>query len=254
MERIKNLNGYQKTLIIIMIVAVMVFSIIYPKTISRVGFRYNNKIFVPTVSDDGSITYSGRLDGKGARFVVSADKNTVEFCHGDDVYGIYSVVEDASAIPKSHHNANKMTGIEIRDGEEILFRGGVYKYGSDSFMLYSEKENYNSTLSNPYIQNKGFKSTDDTTSKPNAYTVLALMGSPELTHKGSKVIWFSVSVLCLFNALSMIFFNDLFRFDMFFQVRDPESAEPSDFYIMSCYIAWTLMTISSVALFIFGLQ
>ena len=109
-------------------------------------------------------------------------------------------------------------------------------------------------LSNPYIKNNGFKSTDDTTSKPNAYTVLALMGSPELTHKGSKVIWFSVSVLCLFNALSMIFFNDLFRFDMFFQVRDPESAEPSDFYIMSCYIAWTLMTILSVPLFIFGLQ
>lgn len=254
MERIKNLNGYQKALIIIMIVAVMVFSIIYPKTVSRVGFRYNNEIFVPAVNDDSSITYSGRLDGKDARFVVSADKKTVEFCHGEDVYGIYSVAEDASAIPKNHQNAGKMTGIEIRDGEEILFRGGIYKYGSDNFHLYPTNGKYDSMLSDPYIQNKGFKSTDDTTSKPNAYTVLALMGSPELTHKGSKVIWFSVSVLCLFNALSMIFFNDLFRFDMFFQVRDPESAEPSDFYIMSSYIAWTLITILSVPLFIFGLQ
>ena len=254
MERIKNLNGYQKALIIIMIVAVMVFSIIYPKTVSRVGFRYNNKIFVPTVNDDSSITYSGRLDGKDARFVVSADKKTVEFYHGKDVYGIYTVAEDASAIPKNHQNAGKMTGIEIRDGEEILFRGGIYKYGSDSFMLYSEKENYNSMLSNPYIKNNGFKSTDDTTSKPNAYTVLALMGSPELTHKGSKSIWLMVTALCILNTVTILFEDELFRFEMFFDVRNPESVEPSDWYIMSKYIAWTLMTILSVPLFIFGLQ
>ena len=137
MERIKNLNGYQKALIIIMIVAVMVFSIIYPKTVSRVGFRYCNKIFVPTESDDGSIIYSGKIDGTKARFVVSPDK-VIEYHYGDTVYGPYTVINDPTAIPKDKSNSLSMIGKEIREGDEIMFRGGVAYYGDFVYLFDQE--------------------------------------------------------------------------------------------------------------------
>ena len=42
MERIKTLNYYQKGIIIVMVAMILIFAVIYPKTISRVGYRYND--------------------------------------------------------------------------------------------------------------------------------------------------------------------------------------------------------------------
>ena len=56
MERIKGLNRYQKGLLIFMIVMVLIFAVIYPVTISRVGYRYNDAILVP-IQEKGKIIY-----------------------------------------------------------------------------------------------------------------------------------------------------------------------------------------------------
>lgn len=48
MEKIKSLNSYQKGILIFMIAMVLVFAIVYPKTISKVGFDYKDTIFVPS--------------------------------------------------------------------------------------------------------------------------------------------------------------------------------------------------------------
>ena len=50
MERIKTLNYYQKGIIIVMVAMILIFAMIYPKTISRVGYRYNDEILVPNLS------------------------------------------------------------------------------------------------------------------------------------------------------------------------------------------------------------
>ena len=251
MERIKNLNGYQKALLIIMIVAVMVFSIIYPNTISKVGFKYNGKIFIPTESDDGSIIYSGKIDGTKARFVVSPDK-TVGFYYGEKSYGPYTVTYDSSAIPESLINSSQIVGIEVLEGDKIIFRGGVHNYSSGDFYLYPESSKYETTVYNPHLGR--LESIDDDDIKPSIRTILRLKGNPELTHNGSKTVWLMVTALCILNAVTILFEEELFRFEMFFEVRNPESVEPSDWYIMSKYIVWTLITILSVSLFIFGLQ
>ena len=44
MNRIKNLNLFQKGLLVAMIAMVLVFGVIYAKTISRVGFEYGGEI------------------------------------------------------------------------------------------------------------------------------------------------------------------------------------------------------------------
>ena len=72
MERIRNLETFQKVMLIISVLLVLVFSVIYPIVISRVGFEYMGSILVPEQS--GGTVYSGRIGGAEASFVVSATR------------------------------------------------------------------------------------------------------------------------------------------------------------------------------------
>lgn len=85
MERIKNLNRYQKFVILFMLGMTLVFSVVYPMTISRVGVEYMDAILVQE-EENGSTVYSGTIQWQQARFTVSKDK-TVVFQHGDKIYG-----------------------------------------------------------------------------------------------------------------------------------------------------------------------
>ena len=64
-KRIKNLNRYQKCFLLIMLLMSLVFTILYPITISRVGYEYKNSIFVPT-QENNNIVYSGKIHGTQA--------------------------------------------------------------------------------------------------------------------------------------------------------------------------------------------
>lgn len=73
MQRIKNLNGYQKGLLLLLLAMVLVFAVVYHMTIARVGVLYQNAIFVPA-EENGVTVYSGKLRGKQAEFTVSAGR------------------------------------------------------------------------------------------------------------------------------------------------------------------------------------
>ena len=60
MERIKNLNLYQKGVLVFMIIISLIFSVVYSRTISKVGFEYKDTILVPS-QDNGSTMYSGKI-------------------------------------------------------------------------------------------------------------------------------------------------------------------------------------------------
>lgn len=125
MERLRNLNRYQKFIMIFMAAIALVFTVLYPMTISRAGFEYKTVILVPSQENGGTV-YSGRLNWRKATFTVSEDKSVV-FKYGDKTYGPYTVKDDPSAVPKDIDG--DMTGVEIRQGEDILFRGGVMDVG-----------------------------------------------------------------------------------------------------------------------------
>lgn len=234
MKRIKCLNTYQKVLLLLMAFMLLIFAALYFRTTSRVGFAYQGTILVPS-QENGSTVYSGRLRGKSAQFRVSADK-TVLFQYGDESYGPYTAREDASAIPEREQQAARMTGVELCQGETILFRGGVLVIDEETWLIYSEDGNVIDPV------------------QPSVQTLLQLMKGPTLTHQGTWLAWLGAAFLCLLNALSMLFADELFRFDMIFQVRDPDRAEPSAWQIAGRYISWTLVTILSLVIFIVGLQ
>ena len=254
MERIKGLNRYQKGLLIFMIVMVLIFAVIYPVTISRVGYRYNDAILVPT-QEKGKIIYTGKIQGKKAQFIVSEDKSIV-FQYGDKIYGTYTMKEDPTAIPEDEELAEEMTGVEIHNGDELLFRGGVWDSG-DFYWLYNEDgtlDNLGFAVYSSYGVEYDESGNVIDRMEPSAATIYELLNEPELTHKGEKAAWFGAVFICIINALTMLFADELFRWNLAFQIRNVENAEPSDWEIAQRYIAWTAMAIMALILFIMGLQ
>lgn len=80
------------------------------------------------------------------------------------------------------------------------------------------------------------------------------MNGPELTHKGEWFAWFGAVFICAFNAIIILFADELFRWNLSFQIRDADRAEPSDWQIASRYIGWTVLAIAALAVFVAGLK
>ncbi len=253
MERIKSLNLYQKSILILMTAMALIFAVIYPKTISRVGYRYNDAILIPT-QENGSTLYSGKIKGQQACFIVS--DNTVVFQYGDKTYGTYTIKEDPTAIPNDNDMKDSMDGIEVLEGNEILFRGGVIDLG-DFYWFHSEDGTSDSMIHFSYMTSDGIERDENGNPidrmKPTVSTIYELMNNPELTHKGDGRAWFGAVFICIINALSILFADELFRWNLAFQIRNVEKAEPSDWEIAGRYIGWTVIAIMALMVFILGL-
>lgn len=233
---------------------VLVFTVVYSMTINREGFAYKNAILIPIQGED-TVLYSGKIQGKQASFVVYADK-TVEFMHGDKTYGPYTAKEDPAAIPKDSEMREYMTGVELRQGNKVLFRGGTLDHG-DGEWLYNEDGS---------IENAGFSVTTSTgmvmdengnvidPMEPSASDILRLMADPELTHKGEWLVWFSGFFVCIVTAISILFADELFRWNLAFLIRNVDRAEPSEWEIASRHITWAILPIVAMILFYMGLQ
>ena len=254
MERIKCLNYYQKGLLLLMTAMMLVFAVLYPVTISRVGFQYKGTILVPS-QENGNTVYSGKIQGKQAHFTVSEDKSVV-FQYGKKIYEPYTIKEDATAIPKNEEMAEYMMGVELRQGEDILFRGGVLDTGN-FYCLYSE-DGALDNVAISYVGSDGIERDENGNIidpvEPSASTILELMNNPELKHKGKWFVWFVAVFICVLNAVSILFADELFRWNLAFQIRNVDHAEPSDLEIAGRYIGWTVISIMALVIFIMGLQ
>ena len=244
MDRIKELGRYQKILLLLMAVMILAFTVTYPIVTARSGFLYKDAILVPA-EEDGCTVYSGKSRGTAATFTVSADK-TVIFQYGNTVYGPYTVKEDPTAIPKDSDLQAQMTGIELRCGGEIVFRGGVVNSG-DWRMLYNEDGSFDLLRSITATMSDG-------TMEPSVSTILDLTDGPALTHKGTWLGWFGGVLICVITALTMLFADELFRWNASFLVRNAEEAEPSDWEIAGRYITWTVLPVMAAVIFILGLK
>ncbi len=254
MERVKQLGRYPKIILLLLAVMILAFTIVYPIVTARSGFLYEDTILVPSETN-GATVYSGKIRGTAASFTVSADK-TVIFQYGGTVYGPYIAKEDPTAIPKDSDLQTQMTGIELRCGDEIVFRGGVVKSG-DWRMLYNEDGSFETlritaTMSDGTIVDEYGNPLDPM--EPSVSTILDLMDGPATTHKGAWIGWFGGVLICVIAALTMLFADELFRWNASFLVRNAEEAEPSDWEIAGRYITWTVLPVMAAVIFILGLK
>ena len=152
MARIRQLNWYQRGILILLLALALVFAVIYRVRIARVGFLYQDKIFVPS-EENGATVYSGKISGE-----------------------------------------------------------------------------------------------------PALSDILRLVYGPELTHKGSWLAWFGAVFISLLNAGSILYADELFRWDLSFQIQNAETAVASEWEMMKRYLSWTVLTIAVLVIYIVGLR
>ena len=255
MERIKKLNMYQKGVLILLAAMFVIFTAVYFIVSSKVGFKYNDVILQPRY-DNGITIYEGRIKRKEAVFNVTEDK-TVTFSYGDKIYGPYTAVEDPTAIPKDFEHKKNMTGVELREGEKVIFRGAVIPDGgiNSDLMLIDEEgfpEGFDIIFSDGYNTYDGDGNIVDEM-KPSATTIIELMSEPELTSNGDWQTWFYAVVISVLTGISILFVDELFRWNLSFHIRNAERAEPSEWEIAGRNIGWTAFTIMSFIFYIIGL-
>ncbi len=253
MERIKSLNRYQKGILILLAGMFVIFTAAYFVVSSRVGFAYRDVILAARNEGENTV-YAGRIQGTDAVFTVTPDK-TVAFSYGNKNYGPYTGKEDPTAIPEDPIS-ELMTGVELRQGEEIFFRGGVLRTGGDDgyLMLFDEDGSFSDinifyTTGNGVMYDSGGNEIDQMAPTPS--TILNLMHGPELTSKGEWTAWFSGVFLSIITAVSILFADEIFRWNLAFRIHNADWAEPSELEIAGRYIGWTVLPI--VALWAYGM-
>lgn len=257
MERIKDLDRYQKGILLLLVAMIVVFGVVYSVVSSRVGFLYMDKILQPG-EENGNTVYSGTIKGQESKFIVTPEKE-VTFLHGDKVYGPYTAKEDPAAIPENDDFSAHMTGIEVKDGTETIFRGGIFQIGgSDSYWMLISEDGTNESFVISAVMSDGTVVDSDGNvidqMEPSVSTILELMDGPALTKKGEWTAWLLGLLVCVVTAVSMLFSDELFRWNLAFQIRNVDQAEPSEWEIASRYLGWTVLTIMALVLYIMGLQ
>lgn len=257
MERIRNLYRYQKVILLILIVMAVIFAALYAVVTSRTGFSYMDKILIPETRD-GATVYSGIIGGEKAWFTVSGDKS-VTFRHGDRLYGPYTAVEAPDAVPEEDSLSEQMTGIEVRDGDKIIFRGGFVEtgYSDGDFILVDEKGSLSGVsisvhMSDGTVMDGNGNIVDPMA--PDVYSLLHLMNGPELTAKGHWGVYFLCLVMSAVTAVSLVYADELFRFGLSFRIRNADTAEPSDWALADRNISWLIATVGIFVVYIIGLR
>lgn len=253
MERIKSLNLYQKGVLLLLTVMFLIFTVIYSVTVHREGFAYKNTILIPK-QENGITVYSGKIQGEQAAFTVIENK-TVEFQYGDKIYGPYVVKEDPSALPKQNELSDSMIGVEIYDNNEVIFRGGVLEEGEDRW-LFNEDGSFDTTSVSYTINGVELDEDGNTIDQmePPVFVIFELLSGPRISHKGDWLSWFVGVIISVFTVISILFADELFRWNLAFQIRNVQQAEPSEWEIASRYIVWTVFTVMAMLFFIMGLQ
>ena len=252
MERIKELNRYQRVILVLLAVMLALFTVLYVVTFSRVGYAFGGYIFVPGETD-GSTTYSARIWGQDAVFTVT--DQTVTLHYGEKTYGPYTVRDDPTAIPDDSQMASSMIGVEIREGDRIFFRGGVFN-SSGGLVTVNEDGSLGSfaisySLGDGVERDQYGNPIDPM--KPTATTILELLWGPKLTCRGQWGAWLAGVVISAATVVSILFADELFWWKMSFRVSDPDNVYPSDWEIAGRYISWTALPVMALIVYVIGL-
>ena len=252
-KRWNGLGRYQKGVLLVLAVMATVFTALYAVIAAKTGFAYQDAILVPRQDGENTV-YEGKLQGKQTQFTVYPDKS-VSFEYGEQDYGRYTAREDASAVPQDENLRDWLTGVELRRGEEVVFRGGAARSQGDLLLFDESGGLYDITISATTSSGEtigaGGQAIDPFA--PSASAILTLMEGPTLTHKGNWMLWLVGVFVCVVAAASVLFVDELFRFFLAFRVRDAENAEPSDWEIMGRYLEWTVLPILALWVFVQGL-
>ena len=244
-----ELSRYRRVLLLVMAAEILVFFIANILVFLRPGLEYQDTLLYPRTEGELQI-YQGRVDGETARFTV-APGGEVSYQWEEYTYGPYQISEDPSAAPEGK---GRMTGLEISLGDEVLFRGGYQP--NSALSLYQEDGeplwsiSVSATMSDgTLIGEDGRVISPEEQHEPTLFALVRVALDPELTRQGNILLYLLITVLAVFNMFQICFPGLFFRWSIRWHVRDPELAEPSDFYIAMERVEWVVIAIVCLVLY-----
>lgn len=204
-------------------------------------------------TENSNTIYAGEIHDKEACFTVSSD-GAVTFVYGDKTYGPYTVKEDPTAMPTGKGCTR---GIEVRDQDEILFRGGYAVV--ERFRFFYNEDGSSSAIGFSVSSSNSGIVTDEhgnviDTMKPSVSTILDLVDGPKLEHRGSWWMWILGTFLAGITVISVFFADALFRLRLSWHVQDADMVEPSTWELDRRNISWAISLLLIPILYIVGLQ
>lgn len=244
-EKWLEMSWFQRVLLLLQAFLILLFLPIYCTIGSQQVVWYDGAAL--RCHTDGEITtYSGRVNGQAAVITVSPGP-VVEYQFGDALYGPYSIISDPSAVPSEEAmpmiigDIRALSGVEIRQGDRVLFRGSYLNSGS-TFLAFDETGEW--ATSSMLASDSGLSAKD----------ILQIALAPQIVQRGHIEGFLLGLLLCVACAVSIVYADELFRFHLAFQIRDPENAEPSDWELFGRSLSWVVLTVLSLILFVFGLN
>ena len=244
------MSWYRRILLAVMVLEMLAFFCATLSAVSRSGLEYGGSLLFPG-TEGGLSIYEGTVDGEPARFTVSPE-GEVSYQWGAYAYGPWQVTEDPAAAPEGF--GSSMTGLEITQGDRVLFRGG---YLGDSFgMLYQENGEpwmevrfSVSSGSDTVLFVDGREISPEEQHEPSLTALARVALDPELVHQGSILLYLLVTLPALLNVFQICFPGFFFRLSLLGHVRNIEDAEPSDWYIAMERIGW--LVLAGMCLFLY---
>ena len=233
----------KKVFLILLAIMVPVFSVLYLFMGFQKGTAYHDTLFRLTM-DGETVVYSAKVKGRPISFSISPD-GAVTCRQGETVYGPYTIREDPSAAPGGELASMGLTGVEILEGDEVLFRGGYLGKRSPLFLT----DRYGKIYPSYAI---GEKNGLDRPPQPLTILYFSLRPEPD-AHRGHITPWFLATLMAGLAAVSIRFDDQLFRFGLSLRMRNAEAAEPSEWEIFSRYLSWMVLTAFSFGIYIYGL-
>lgn len=207
-------------------------------------------------STEGETTrYTGKSGGREIEFTVSSDLELTQRV-GNTLFGPYSIVFDSDAIPEEevlNRNMNLtrtdfFEGVEVWEEDTCLFRGGYFANEEMLFLVDEEGE----TLIDTFLLATAY--SESIPEPPEVYTILKIALLPEVTQRGDINGLLMGMFCCVMCVLALWFEDELFRFNMSFQIRDAENVEPSEWELASRWLGWGMFTVLAVISFVMGLS
>lgn len=230
----------QKIVLLSLAVMTLAFGILTGVSKLHPGVQFGGTLFQPAQTAE-KMTYTGRLRGEKVTISVwteGADV-TVVTCEtegwGSNVYRVEYPLDPIRAAD-GFQKGEMVDGIRILKDGKVLFEGGYDPEGPmDVAAWYDldgrwESESFYASVSTGSAVQSDSLALD----KGN---VMYFASGPELTARGSWMLYFVMVFFSGLLALDAAFPLTLFRLRYCCDVRDPE---PSDFYLITQRIGWVV--------------